>query len=189
MKKKIYFYPDRLLFIYFILGLLCNTQISHADYIYGPVQLGTIPVSVNIMDMPEIFVQKPNTANDWYNETIQLIEQGNGTYSVSLPIEVIVKGGNEFNVSRTNDLILEHDNLGQHFQTQGINWITPQNQSYPLTTAPLTLPLTSGVGGSASDIFNLEVIAKPPTVPIGGNLWDVSGNYFGTLTLLFEYVP
>lgn len=190
MNSKVFFYPDRLLFICLIFALLLKAQISHADYVYGPVNLGTIPVSVNIIDMPEIIVQKPNTLNAWYDETIQLNEQSNGKYSVSLPIEVLVKSDNKFNISRVNDLILQHENNPSlQFQTEAVNWISSQNQIYPLTNTPLTLPLTSVTNNIASDIFNLEVVAKPPSVPTGGLMWDNAGNYFGTLTLLIEYVP
>lgn len=168
------------LFLLIILLLKCNSSYA------GNTPLGDVPMNITITSLPKISIEKPQ--GGWYDKITLNNNAGSNTniFSNTVPLLITVKGQRDFLVSLVAPLTLVNSEDNELFFSEiAVKLGTQLSSIQNLTTTPTSFtnpPLESGL---STGNYLLNISARQPQ----GNRGKISGNYTGTLTLLFEIQP
>lgn len=145
--------------------------------------LGSIPVNVQLTNLPKITVEKPT--GGWYD----VVELSNSSgsdvthYEAQLPIKVTIRNERYFMVSLLDPLVLMNENDSTlTFSSEQVSFGTNPTTSKILDKNPSMMTNPPMIGSDSIGNYILSISAYQPK----GALGNVSGKYVGKLILMFE---
>ncbi|WP_431225875.1 hypothetical protein ACQ86O_27740 (plasmid) [Serratia sp. L9] len=158
--------------------LLSGSTVNAAD-----TNLGTVQVSVELTDLPQITVQKPG--GGWY-DTLEL-KNSTGSditrYEAQVSVEVNIRNGRDFAVSLVRPMSLTNEaDATLIFTHERVQFGSSGTALQTLSSVPLNVSNTIVGGGISTGLYVITVGANEPA----GGFRNVAGNYVGELVLMFE---
>lgn len=145
--------------------------------------LGTVRVSIELTNLPQITVQKPG--GGWY-DTLELNNSAGSDvtrYEAQVSVEVNIRNGSDFTVSLVRPMSLTNEDDGTLiFTNERVQFGTRATTLQTLSSAPLEFSNTISGGGISTGLYVITVGANEPA----GGFRNVAGNYVGELVLMFE---
>ncbi|WP_050127133.1 hypothetical protein [Yersinia enterocolitica] len=148
------------------------------------IPLGDIDVKLEVTAQPRIEVEKPQ--GGWY-DSIKLNPslENHKVYQSEVPVTVKLRRQEGFRVSVKNPLVLtrQTDNSGAPeaaFSPAEIRWGRDRATLQLLSAIPEIFIIDKGTTHSVGTDYILQISALAPNGP------DITGKYYGQLTLIFE---
>ncbi|WP_114196288.1 hypothetical protein [Edaphovirga cremea] len=157
--------------------LLSGIAVNAAD-----TPLGTVDVSVELTNLPQITVQKPG--GGWY-DTLELNNSAGSDvtrYEAQVSVEVNIRNGSDFTVSLVNPMNLTNESDPTLiFTNELVQFGSSGTALQTLSPTPLDFSNTIVGGGISTGLYVITVGANEPA----GGFRNVAGNYVGELVLMF----
>lgn len=149
-----------------------------------PIPLGDIEVKLEVTAQPKMEIEKPT--GGWYNNIkLNNSPESPSLFQAEVPVTVKLRRQEGFRVSIQNPLILSREAGGAHsvppvFSPAVVKWGKERASLQPLSTTPVIFTVDNGNTSQTSTDYLLHISALAPS----GR--DISGEYHGQLTLIFE---
>ncbi|WP_145484692.1 fimbrial protein [Yersinia aldovae] len=149
-----------------------------------PIPIGDIDVTLDVTAQPRIEVEKPQ--GGWYGSIkLKNTPENHSIYQAEVPITVKLRRQESYRISVKKPLILaRHSGVmytsAQEFSPAEISWGTDRANMRQLSAEPETFSVAKGTSSQISTDYLLRISAQAPSG------LDVTGKYYGQLTLLFE---
>ncbi|MBL5861483.1 hypothetical protein JBO49_12740 [Serratia fonticola] len=158
--------------------LLSGITVNAAD-----TPLGSVNVSIELTNLPQITVQKPG--GGWY-DTLRLNNSAGSDvtrYEAQVNVEVNIRNGSDFTVSLVRPMSLTNESDPTLiFINELVQFGSSGTTLQTLSSIPLDFSNTIVGGGISTGLYVITVGANEPA----GGFRNVVGNYVGELVLMFE---
>ncbi|HDM8289739.1 TPA: fimbrial protein [Yersinia enterocolitica] len=148
------------------------------------IPLGDIDVTLEVTAQPRIEIEKPQ--GGWYHSiTLTSTPENPSLYQAEVPITVKLRRLEGYRISVKKPLVLTRRSgvvysPVKEFSPANISWGTDHASLKLLSDNPQTFTVAKSTSSQSTTDYLLQISAQAPSG------LDITGKYYGQLTLLFE---